>query len=132
MFVSIPWLFFHQDFENGTVMKITTSFEESINRLHGAMTHKTFADAIAERWKSRPGHDNEVLASAWCWLFCWGMTGNGSPRHKELAQEVFNEIFSPINFRSFTVDGEFHTEARRLRYQGGDDDDYLRGLLGEN
>ncbi len=113
-------------------MKITTSFEESINRLHGAMTHKTFADAIAERWKSRPGHDNEVLASAWCWLFCWGMTGNGSPRHKELAQEVFNEIFSPINFRSFTVDGEFHTEARRLRYQGGDDDDYLRGLLGEN
>ena len=121
--------YFQRDIEKVAIMKITTSFEESVNLLHGAMRHQTFLEAIEEHWKPRPGSGHEVLASSWCWLFCWGMTGNGSEIHKKAAQEVFNEIFPAINFRKFRVGGEFHTEAQDMRYRPGDDEDGLCALL---
>jgi len=110
-------------------MKITTSFEESVNLLHGAMSHATFVEAIRDHWQPRPEYEQEVLASSWCWLFCWGMTGNGSQIHRLAAQEDFNEIFPAINFGRFRVGGEFHTEARDMRYRPGDDEDGLCALL---
>ena len=110
-------------------MKIKTTFEESVNILHGAMRHETFVQAIEEHWKPHPGFDDEVLASSWCWLFCWGMTGNGSEIHKQAAQDVFNEVFPIMNFRRFRAGGDFHKEAQEMRYRAGDEEEALQALL---
>jgi hypothetical protein len=122
----------HHEIEKVAIMNLVVSFEESINRLNAAMSHATFLEAINEHWNPRPGHDGEALASSWCWLFCWGMTGNGSAIHKKAAQEVFNEVFPAINFRRYRVGGDFHKEAQEMRYRPGDEEEALRGLLSDH
>ena len=91
--------------------------EEIFRIPHGNCQH-----GFRTRWhiyRDENGRE-QARAQSICWLYCWALTGQGSPRAQEAARQAFDNIFD----RSYDW---LHPrlpqgEAERLRYKPEDSD----------
>jgi len=125
-------------------MQLKISFDDTLPILRGIHNEKMERcipeEDINSRWMpfyvkpdGKNGIYGEMKAQAFCWLYCWAMTGKVK---KDVIQTTrlnsiiaFNEIFIP-RFDSFPQirDGDFHNWARDARYEKWKKYDYENEL----
>ena len=99
---------------------------------HGS---EQFASAIAAHWLERQDHPGEVLASSFCWLYCWCTTsGPAKENAVDGARKAFGKIFRPIkDFEQLTEadQSRFREFAEICRNRVGDYEQELQDALNE-
>lgn len=117
-------------------MKINVTFADAKRILEDkSHSNEQFGSAIATHWLERPDHPGEVLASSFCWLYCWCTTG-GPAKEKAVdgARRAFGTIVRP--FSDFEKLEERHQSrfrefARTCRDRVGDYEQELQDALKE-
>ena len=117
-------------------MRINTTFSESkkILETHSS-ANEQFSSAIEKHWLERPDHPGEVLASSYCWLYCWCTTSGTSKENAvEGARMAFGKVCGPLtDFEQLgdTDQQRFREFAKVCRNRTGDYEPELQAALKE-